>query len=679
MEKNKFYRKPGIGLSFVGILLLLAAFIGCASISKTGAEAYGNLGKPSDPAPFMESCRSGALPSGLRYFILENSRPVDRAYLTLAVKAGSVLEADDEQGLAHFVEHMAFNGTARFPEAELINYLRSLGMRFGPEVNAYTSYDETVFGIEVPVETGADGKKRIPDTALAVIDDWTRAITFALRDLDDERAVIMEEYRARLGAMDRVRRKMLPVLFEGSPYANRLPIGLPEIIEGAPASRLEGFYRKWYRADNMAIILVGDFDGAALEASLERHFGIPKPADALSRPAYDLPAPKRGNVKSLILTDPELTAIRVDMYFKRSREPPRSDLASFRNEIIDILIDRMLNLRFDDAAMKSETPYIGAGAGNVRYGASSRFYIMAAQAKSGAAEACLAELLREKESMLRYGFTGAELSLARNSLISDLQRAVSEKDRQESGDHVDNIVNYYLKGGTLANVEWELQAVQQLLPHIGVREIAAAVKDYFNPGDLRIFISAPEAEKENLPSEGRIRQLVEESSKMEIAPPETSVVEGELLPFAPAGGYIVEETDDESGAVILKLSNGARVILRETGNRNNEIVLQAMARGGSTSVPLEDDVSADLAPEMISVSGLGPYSRQELIKKILDKQVSFSFWVSNYHRGLQGSATTGDLKTLFEMIYLGFTDPRIDPEAVKVMLDQYRTSLALRG
>jgi zinc protease len=281
--------------------------------------------------------------------------------------------------------------------------------------------------------------------------------------------------------------------------------------------------------------------------------------------------------------------------------------------------------------------------------------------------------------MLRYGFTEAELSLAKNSLISDLPRAVSEKDRQESDSHVGSITHYYLNGGTLADVEWELQGVQQLLPHIGVRETAAAAKDYFNPGDLRVFISAPEAEKENLPSEIRVRQLVEESSKMKLAPPETSVVGGELLPFIPTGGSIVEETDDESGAVILKLSNGARVILRETGNRNNEIVLQAMARGGSTSVPLEDDVSADLAAEMVSVSGLGPYSRQELTKKIADKQVSISFWVSNYHRGLQGSATTGDLKTLFEMIYLGFTDPRIDPEAVKVMTDQYRTSLARRS
>jgi zinc protease len=260
---------------FAGLVSLL--LYACSSLGSAGSAAWGNLGRPADPVPFMEKVRTGTLPSGLRYFILENSKPENRACLTLAVNAGSVLEEDDEQGLAHFVEHMAFNGTERFPETDLINYLRSLGMRFGPEVNAYTSFDKTVYGIEVPVESDSYGIRRIPDTALAVIDDWTRAITFAPQDVDDERAVIMEEYRSRLGAWNRIQQQYLPVLFRDSPYAHRLPIGLPEIIQGAPALRLEGFYKKWYQADNMALIFVGDFDGAALEASLGDHFLIGPP------------------------------------------------------------------------------------------------------------------------------------------------------------------------------------------------------------------------------------------------------------------------------------------------------------------------------------------------------------------------------------------------------------------
>ncbi|MDR2477588.1 MAG: insulinase family protein [Treponema sp.] len=663
-----------------GIFVLLALVFGCAGLPGKGTAAYGNLGKPTDPVPFMESIKYGALPSGLRYFILENSRPENRAYLTLAVNAGSVLEADDEQGLAHFVEHMAFNGTARFPESELINYLRSLGMRFGPEVNAYTSFDSTVYGIEVPVEIDQDGIKRIPNTALAVLDDWTRAITFAPSDVDDERAIIMEEYRSRLGAMDRIRRKMLPALLQGSPYADRLPIGLPEIIEGAPASRLENFYKKWYKADNMALIFVGDFNGEALEASLNDHFSIHRPASPVNRPWYDLPPPKKDNIEIMILTDPELTATRIDLYYKRGREAPRDDLAYYRSEIIDILIDRMLLLRFGDDAMNPESPYMWADAGNARYGASSRFYLMAAEAKTGSAEACLAELLKTRTSLIRYGFTGEEIKIAADSLVSDLRRVALEKDRQYSNSYVNSLTNYYLEGGNFADVEWELDAVQQMLPHISARDIAAAVKDYFSSNDLQVFIIAPEAEQANLPAEARIRQLVKESAGMKIAPPRAKAVEEGFLSEVPArGSVLAQSVDAETGAVLWELSNGARVILKSTKNRNDEVILQAMARGGTSSAASGDDISASLAIEMLQTSGLGPYPRTELSRKLAGKQVTFSSWVSNYYRGLQASSTTGDLKTLFEMIYLSFTDSRLDPEAVQTMMNQYRTILARRN
>jgi zinc protease len=658
------------------ISLLLSA---CSGIPGTGSAAWGNLGNPADPVPFMENVRTGTLPSGLRYFILENARPENRAYLTLAVNAGSVLEEDDEQGLAHFVEHMAFNGTERFPEAELVNYLRSLGMRFGPEVNAYTTTDQTVYGIEVPVETDSGGIRRIPDMALAVIDDWTRALTFDPVEVDQERLVIMEEYRSRLGAWDRIRKEWLPVLFRGSPYA-RMTIGLPEIIEGAPAERLVGFYRKWYRADNMAVIFVGDFDGAALEAALGDHFSIPKPAAPTRRPRYDLPGPKKGNIETLILTDPELTSTNINLYFKRSREARRGDLSFFRGEIIDILIDRMLDLRFQETLTKPETPYMYAGAGIARYAASSRFYVMSARAKTGLAEKTLEELLKAKESIIRYGFTGTELAIASNSLVSDLQQMVQEKDRQESEGYVQAFTHYFLAGGNLASAEWELEAVQQLLPHLGAKDINAAIKDYFNGGDLQVFVFAPDAERASLPNDARIKRMVTESRKMKIAPPQSGTVEGDLLSIIPERGSVMSESvDGETGAVMWNLNNGMRIILKSTANKNDEIVVQAMARGGTSSVAPQDDISAGLAVEMVQVSGLGPWSRPELTRMLAGKQVSLSYFVSHYYRGFRGSSTSGDLKTLFEMMYLNFTDPRIDPVAVQAMMDQYATSLALRG
>ncbi|MDR0589712.1 MAG: insulinase family protein [Spirochaetaceae bacterium] len=659
--------------------LIAFVLISCASSTKAKSEIYGGLGQPSDPVPFMTTVRVGTLPNGLRYYILENRKPENRVYLTLAVNAGSVLEEEDEQGLAHFVEHMAFNGTARFPESELIDYLRSLGMRFGPEVNAYTSFDRTVFGIEVPTEIDGAGIKGIPSKALEVIDDWTHGITFAPTDVDDERLVIMEEYRSSLGAMERIQRKIIPMIFQGSPYAERIPIGLPEIIQGAPPERLENFYKTWYRPDNMAIILVGDFDGAKVEAELPAYFTAPAPKDPLNRPYYDLPPPKKGSFSAAVITDPELPFTRIDLYYKRPPQAPGKDLAAYRQVIIDNLIDRMLSLRFDEAASKPETSYIWAGAADQRYGKSSRYYIMAAQAKTGSVEAALRELLREKETMARYGFTEAEIDRAKRSLVSDLEQMVSEQDRQESNFYVWSFTGHFLNEQTVPDITWELEAVKTLLPGIRTKDIQGTIRDYFAANDLRVFLYGPESEAASLPTEQQVRALVTESRRAKIAPPEAAVLTGELINEAPRPGIIESESTDPSGAIIWTLGNGARVILRETRNRNNEIILYGMAPGGTTSVPEGEYISASLAAEMMEASGLGPYSRPELVKKLADKQVAVSFWTSSYLRGVQGSATTGDIKTLFEMLYLGFTEPRIDPEPMKALLDQYRTSLVQKN
>ncbi|MDR2485402.1 MAG: insulinase family protein, partial [Treponema sp.] len=619
---NTFHVKKNRGMLLS--LMAVGVILSCASGAKTGNNVYGGLGLPADPVPFIGAARTGILPNGLRYYILENAKPENRAYLTLAVNAGSVLENDDERGLAHFTEHMAFNGTERFPESELVNYLRSLGMRFGPEVNAYTGYDETVYGIEVPTELDEPGHKRIPDTALAVIDDWTHGIAFDPKDIDDERLVIMEEYRSRLGAMDRIRRQWLPVLFRGSPYADRSPIGLPEIIENALASKLRNFYKTWYRADNMALILVGDFDGAALEASLTSHFTIPPAETPLNRPKYDLPPPQKGLI-SEIFTDPELSFTGVYLFYKRTPKPRTGDLAAYREALIDALIDSMLSHRFDDAASKPETPYMGAGGGHERYGASSRYYQLSARAKAGAAEASLREMLLAKESMARYGFTEPELDRAKRSLISNVTQLNSEKDRIESNSYIQEFTDHFLLGTAMPDIAWELEAVQRLLPGIGTKEIAAAVKDYFASEDISVFVLAPDAEKADLPSKERIRQLVTRARKARIPAPKAELVTDRLLDETPQPGRIVNESvDPETGALLWELSNGGKVILKETANRNNEIVFYALARGGAANVPEEEDRSASLAAEMLQVSGMGPYSLQDLQKKLAGKQVSMS-------------------------------------------------------
>jgi len=653
--------------------LLIIVFI-CACADKETRQ-FAGLGKPGDKIPLTEKALTGILPNGLRYYILENRRPENRAHLALVVNAGSVLENDDERGFAHFVEHLAFNDTARFPKLELIEYLRSLGMRFGADANAYTYYDETVYHFDVPVEN-TDGVKKIPDKALAILDDWTYAVSFLPEDVENESLVVLEEMRARLGAMDRVRKITMPVLFEGSAYANREVIGLAETIENAQSRQLKDFYDRWYTSGNMALVFAGDFDGKVLEADIARHFNMPMAQEPAHRPLYELPPPKKNNFLVRIITDPEITAASYSVYYKQKEGPKRGTIAYYRDSLIHYLIDTMLTMRFEEQSSDPDSKAVESWAGVWRWSSNSRFYSMGTQPKAGLAEDALKQLLLEKESMRRFGFAESELERAKLNLISYMERQLSEKDRRESRFFINNFTSHIIHGEDMADIEWEMDAVNSLLPGIGLKEIKAAVKEYFKVNDCIVFLIAPEADMENLPSAERIKAIFKETSKAKISKRKSDSLSGDLLDKTPHAGKIISErTDPQTGADIIALSNGAAVILKETENKNNEIILYAMANGGTNNAPQDDIISAKLASEMIGVSGLGPYSRIDLINKLSGKQVSASFWASSNSRGFQGSSTIKDLKTFFEMIHLYFTKPNIDERAVKAMIDQYRTNL----
>jgi zinc protease len=550
-------------------------------------------------------------------------------------------------------------------------------MRFGPEVNAYTSYDRTVYGIEVPVEFDSDGRKAIPEKALAVLDDWTRAISFNAEDVDSERSVILEEARFRSGALERLHEKILPHIFRGAPQADRLPIGLLEIIETAPAERLENFYHTWYRADNMALIFVGDFDAAKLEAALTDHFSIAAPETPLTLPGHELPGPKKGSLLTEIYTDPELPYSRVDMYYKLPPDNSRGDLGAYRSGLIEKLIDEMLSQRLAEAVFNPEIPFTYAGAGMIRYTKNSRYFVLLGISKPGSAEATLRSLLFEKEKMIRHGFTDSEIDQAKRSLLAAMERMVSEKDRQPSADYLDDFISHFIDQSPITGIEWSQDATAKLLPGIGAAEIAAVARNYLSYNDLTVFVSGPETEKASLPSQSRIRSLVRQSPRFRIPKPADLALDAQLLDRAPAPGSIIAESADAaSGTIRWNLSNGAAVILKETKNKNNEVALYALARGGITTVPEEQIITADTVAEMLGVSGVGPYSMPDLMKKLADKQVSLGFSLSGFTRNIQGFSTWGDAQTLFELLHLSFTQPRIDEGAVKSMLDEYRTELA---
>jgi zinc protease len=337
----------------------------------------------------------------------------------------------------------------------------------------------------------------------------------------------------------------------------------------------------------------------------------------------------------------------------------------------------MLSLRFEEAMSDPKAAATGSWGGVWRWSKNSRFYSMGTSPKTGNAEAALKELLLEKEAMRRYGFTESELERAKLSLISFLEKQLSEKDQQLSRTFIRGFTSHFLTGEDMADIEWEMDAVNYLLPGIGVKEIATAAKNYFASEDCTVFLTAPLAEAGSLPSKERVKAIFAEAGKAKIKARTSASLSGGLLDRRPSpGGIISESTDGNTGAIVLTLSNGAKAILKETANKNNEIVMFAMARGGTANAPQHESASASLASEMVAVSGLGPYSRVELVNKLTGKQAAFSFWASSFYRGFQGSSTVKDAETLFEMLYLFFTKPRFDDGAISAMLDQYRTSLA---
>ena len=656
------------------IIIILSVFaVTCAT---NYAVDYGDLGRGNDLVPLTRNALTGTLPNGLKYFILENSLPQNRAHLALIVNAGSVLETEEQRGFAHFVEHLAFNDTARFPKLKLIEYLRSLGMRFGADANAYTSYDETVYHFDVPVET-VRGIKRIPDRALEILDDWTYAVSFLPEDVAGESLVVLEEFRTRLGAMDRVRKVTMPLIFKGSAYADRSPIGLEHIIESATSDQLRAFYDRWYRSDNMALVFVGDFNGKALEAELARHFNMPSAPEPVNRPRHRLPPPRNNNFHVEVITDPELTESNYVIYYKQKQRAHRGTIAYYREAIIDYLIDDMFSMRFDETTSAPEAAAIEAWAGVWKWSSNARFFTMGTQPKTGNVEDALKELLMEKESVRRYRFTESELDRAKLNFISSMEKMLSEKDRTESQRFVKNFTSHFLYGEDMPDIEWEADAVSKLLPGICIKEVSQTAKNYFSVNDCIVFLLAPQAEADQLPSKERIKAIFKEAQSASIKRKQDVSLSGDLMNMVPAAGSITSETRDaQTGAVIINLANGAKVILKETANRNNEIILYAIARGGTANANEQTIVSVNLLSEMLNVSGIGQYSRTELVNKLSGKHVMFSFWNYNYYRGFQGSSITKDIKTLFEMLHLFFTNPRLDNRAIAVMIDQYKTSLA---
>ena len=608
------------------------------------------------PLPLDARLTKGKLANGLTYYVLPHKKPENRAQVWLAVNAGSVLEDDDQQGLAHFLEHMGFNGTKRFPKTQLVDFLEKSGIRFGADLNAYTSFDETVYMLQVPTD-----KAGLLDTSFSVLRDWADGMSFDPNEVEKERGVVLEEWRLGRGARMRLFDKQAPITFHGSKYATRLPIGKAEILKTASRDQLVRFYRDWYRPDLMAVVAVGDFDAKSVEARIKAEFeSLKGPDKPRARPAVAVPAHTKTLVS--IETDAELPGTSVTIMSKMPRRP-ESSARDYRRSIGEQLFNSMLNARLDEIRRKPDAPFLYAASsasGLVRTADSFR---QVAATKEDGVERGFHALLTEVLRVERHGFTQTELDRAKSQLVRNFQQAVKERDKTNGREFAAEIVRNFLENEAMPGREAELQLVEKFLPTFALPELNAIGKALAK-GSRVIVVSGPD--KMVKPSQSAMLGVEQKVAAQTIAPYVDQGPSVPLMKGAPEPGKIVKtSTIPEVGVTEWTLDNGVRVIAKPTDFENDDVRMSAFSPGGHSLVKDADFASARFADEVVGQGGLGPFDAVQLRKALTGKIVSARAQIGELEEGFVGKASPSDLETLFQMLHLGFTAPRKDADAFK--------------
>ena len=618
------------------------------------------------PLPFDTLVVRGTLSNGLSYFIRHNEEPRDRAHIALAVKAGSVHEEEDQRGLAHFVEHMAFNGTERFAKQEIVNYIESIGSTFGPDLNAYTSFDETLYFLEIPTDD-----PEITETAFQILSDWAYAISFDPEEVELERGVVLEEWRLSQGFNSRLQDNLLSLLFGSSRYADRAPIGLTEIIENAPRERLVEYYERWYRPDLMAVVAVGDFDVEDIEAKVKQHFAPPPEGEAYQesaavsastdRPTFDVPA--YDEIRIEVFTDAESPGSQFILI--RNLAPGNAqNLAAFRRYVVENLAFMMLNARLFERTQSEDPPYLWASSGRSAYVESLDILTFQAWTEPDGIEVGLHAVLEEMQRVRQHGFTESELVREKSNLLSSVESAYKQREQTSSGALRDEYVSHFFSGTPVPGIEAEWELYQEVLPQISLAEFGEIAESWTQPGNTSLLVVRPEETESNSDADLAAASVaqIQGAPALTVVPYADDVGDVPLLAEIPTPGSITAEQQIESiDAVKWTLSNGITVIAKQTDFKNDEVVFTAFSPGGHSLAPDDDHVSALHAAQLVSESGAGPHDSVILDKLLAGMRVSVSPYIDELFEGFSGSASPEDMETLFQLITLYAAEPRIDP------------------
>ena len=614
----------------------------------------------------------GTLDNGLTYYVRRNAEPRARAELRLVVNAGSVLEDDDQRGLAHFLEHMAFNGTRRFEKHEIIHYLERVGMRFGPDINAYTSFDETVYMLHLPTDSAG-----VLETGLRILRDWATDVTLDPGEIDKERGVVIEEWRRWRGAGARVTDRQFPFLYAGSRYAERLPIGDPETLRTFAPATLRRFYERWYRPELMAVVAVGDFDPREMERQIREEFGTIPPRPGPERPETAMPFPD--STRYMVTVDPELPRAQVGIHWMVPAHPDTTP-EEIRRSVVEGMFAGLLGDRLNEISLRPDAPFLDVGSfkgGSLR---PLETFVLNAAVAEGGAERGLAALVAEVERAARHGFTEAELERERAELLRMWEQIHAERGSTTSAAFAGQYAEHFLRRGPLRTVEDEYALNRTILPTVTLDEVNAAARRYAALRDRVVLVSGPARADLAPPSEARLAFVADSVARSEIAAWTETVSDAPLLAQAPPPGRVVrEELVPEVGVVRWTLSNGARVVLKPTDFKEDEIIFAATSPGGLSLLPDSAYLFGRTATAAVQVGGVGTLPLSDLQKRLTGKAASVGANVGDLSEGMNGYAAPRDVETLFQLVHLYFTQPRRDTAAWQAYLQRGRETLRNRG
>ena len=621
--------------------------------------------------PVEADVRIGHLDNGLTYYIRHNEYPKQRCEYHIAQAVGAVLEEDDQNGLAHFLEHMAFNGTQHFPGKGIIEYFESIGVNFGGNINAYTSIDETVYRLS-DVPTVREG---IIDSALLVMHDWACGLLLEPEEIDAERGVIREEWRTRNSPGYRMWSRLLAQKYPGTQYGKRDVIGDTAVINNFAYDALRAYYKKWYGPDNQAVIVVGDIDVDAIEAKIKKLWAdVPERANRGERPLHTVPFPTEPRV--CIVTDKEAqsTNFQLEWLHEQLPEAMENTEFSYRRGICQSLITQIIDTRFHELSLEPDANFTSGGIGYGEVVKLRDAFIGVINPKEGHETAAFSDLLYQLEKMRRYGFTQAELERAKINYLNGTERAYNSRTTRDNISYAREYIRNFEDGESIPGIEWEYEFVKKTLPTITTGELAEMAKHYMHANPI-ISVTGPEKEGVKIPSKDEILAMMNGMAQMQVEAPVEEVMDSRLVKKAPKAGKMKTKKNPVFGTTEWTLSNGIRIIVKPTKFKEDEISITGFAKGGTSLYDTEDLASAVYACGIMDFMGLGDFSQAELGKVLTGKSASAGTWLGTYEKGVSGSSSVKDFETMLQLLYLKFTAPRRDDKAFETWMNRTRNSL----